>query len=146
MAYILPGNDLLPWCEHGTPLGHRCQFCPATPPVSAKPAATGWECPRCHRVWNPSVFACNHCQPSPIPPLPADESAPAPEPRSWQYPVGGFAAMSLAIPPEMTGSARARIFRATDEWAEVIPGFQCRLCGPGEQSLSFRLTPAEDAR
>ena len=27
---------------------------------------TGWECPRCHRVWNPSVLCCHHC-PAPEP-------------------------------------------------------------------------------
>ena len=54
MAHILPDSALFTWCEHGIPLGHRCHWCPA-------PAQRGWECPCCHRVWNPSVLACHHC-------------------------------------------------------------------------------------
>ena len=29
-------------------------WCPADVP-------SGWECPRCRRVWNPAVLACHHC-------------------------------------------------------------------------------------
>ena len=32
--------------------------CPADVP-------SGWECPRCRRVWNPSVLACHHCPEQP---------------------------------------------------------------------------------
>ena len=42
--------DGVPWCPADVPLG--------------------WECPRCHRVWNPSVLACHHC---PQPPAFADK-------------------------------------------------------------------------
>ena len=62
MAHILPDSPFagpFAWCEHGTPLGHRCQFCRTV--TSAQPTTTGWECPRCHRVWNPAVLACQHC-------------------------------------------------------------------------------------
>jgi hypothetical protein len=38
------------------------------PVTSAQPDRYGWECPRCHRVWNPSVIACHHC---PVPEQPA---------------------------------------------------------------------------
>lgn len=23
--------------------------------------STGWECPKCHRVWGPQVTECEHC-------------------------------------------------------------------------------------
>jgi hypothetical protein len=80
----------------------------------------------------------------PVPPTPADERATR-EPRSWEYPVSGFAAMRLNLPPEMADPRYSRIIRATEEWAEAIPGLQCRLSSPGEQIIYFRLTPAEDA-
>lgn len=25
----------------------------------------GWECPRCARIWNPSVISCGPCEPTP---------------------------------------------------------------------------------
>jgi hypothetical protein len=28
---------------------------------SAALCPSGWECPRCRRVWAPSVLACHHC-------------------------------------------------------------------------------------
>ena len=63
MAYILPDSPFtgtFAWCDHGTPLGHRCTWCP--PKVTSVQAApVGWECPCCHHVWNPSVLACHHC-------------------------------------------------------------------------------------
>ena len=74
VAHILPDGDLFAWCEHGTPLGHRCQWCRIAPDAPARPAQTGWECPRCHRTWNPSVLSCHHC---PQPPASA-ESDPGP--------------------------------------------------------------------
>lgn len=63
MAYIEPE----PWwfrCNAcGQPLP-RFTSVPGAMPV----AASGWECPRCHHVWNPSVLACHHC---PVPEQPA---------------------------------------------------------------------------
>jgi hypothetical protein len=47
------------------------------------------------------------------------------------------------IPPMLAGSGCTRIMRATDEWADVVPGLQCRLRCIGEQHLEFRLTPAD---
>ena len=65
MAHILPDRDLFAWCEHGTPLGHNCQWCRTVTP--AREPDRGWECPRCHRVWNPNVLACHHCpEPAPV--------------------------------------------------------------------------------
>ena len=61
MAHIMADRDLYAWCEHGTPLGHSCPWCRTKPAAPERPAQTGWECPRCHRVWNPSVLACHHC-------------------------------------------------------------------------------------
>ena len=69
MAHILPDRDLYAWCHHGTPLGHACQWCHHEP---GQPAAVGWLCVGCHRVWNPAVLACHHCpgpeQPEPLGP------------------------------------------------------------------------------
>ena len=59
MAHIVTGPDLYAWCEHGTPLGHTCQWCRTVTP--GPPVVTGWECPRCRRVYNPAVLACHHC-------------------------------------------------------------------------------------
>jgi hypothetical protein len=148
MAYILPANDLLPWCEHGTPLGHRCQFCPVAAPAPAKPASSGWRCPGCGRCWNPSVLACHHCPASPVPPLP-DESAALREPRRWEYPVGGaLAAGQLRVPPEMMDPDYQRLARVGRDWKEVLPGLQCYARNPFPDedafvTLCFRLTPAE---
>jgi len=65
--------------------------------------------------------------------------------RRWEYPAGGYAATSLHLPPEMADPHYTRMLRATDEWAEVFPGFQCRLGVPGEMIVQFRLTPPEGA-
>ena len=46
----------------------------------------------------------------------------------------------------MAESGNVRVFVATDEWGDVVPGLQCRLRSIGEQSLSFRLTPADGSR
>jgi hypothetical protein len=59
VAHILPDGDLFTWCEHGTPLGHRCQFC--HPVTSAQPAQTGWKCPGCGHGYAPWVPECHHC-------------------------------------------------------------------------------------
>lgn len=48
----------------------------------------------------------------------------------------------IKTPDEMTDPRYNRIIRATEEWAEAIPGLQCRLSSPGEQIIYFRLTPA----
>ena len=68
MAYILPGSDLFTWCEHGTPLGHSCQFCrttavysPPPPPVPAQPVQYGWKCSGCGHSYAPWVPECHHC-------------------------------------------------------------------------------------
>lgn len=48
------------------------------------------------------------------------------------------------IPPMIPDPGSTRIMRATGEWADVVPGFQCRVpfCA-GEYQLEFRLTPAD---
>jgi hypothetical protein len=44
----------------------------------------------------------------------------------------------------MAEPGNTRVFVATEEWGDVVPGLQCRLRATiGEQSLSFRLTPAD---
>ena len=51
----------------------------------------------------------------------------------------------MRLPDEMADPGYNRLARATGEWADVVPGFQCRLSAPGEQIVYFRLAPA-DAR
>jgi hypothetical protein len=53
-----------------------------------------------------------------------------------------FARVSLHV-PDLLAEGGLRILRATDEWDDIIPGFQCRLRSAGEQFLEFRLTPAD---
>ena len=67
MAHIMSGPDLYAWCEHGTPLGHPCQFCrvpPTMPPAGPLPkrkAPAGWTCPSCGHSYAPWVPECHHC-------------------------------------------------------------------------------------
>ena len=57
MAYILPDSPAVHQCVAcGQPLPRFTSV-----PSAAHPASSGWECPRCHRVWNPTVLACHHC-------------------------------------------------------------------------------------
>ena len=75
MAHILPDSGPHAWCEHGTPLGHTCQWCittapavaPAVAPQAVPPSPVGWSCPRCGHSYAPWVPECHHCpQPGPI--------------------------------------------------------------------------------
>jgi len=129
----------------------QCEACgQPLPRFTAPPSApSGWECVRCHRVWNPSVLACHHC-PAPEQPagtwasfaavLPPGARVLQPEP-----PQASARDLSLHLPPEMAGPHYNRLVRATEEWADVIPGFQCRLSSPGDQVIYFRLKPAGNA-
>ena len=50
-------------CQHGTPLGHNCQWC-RPPATTGRPLTVqlgGWRCPGCGTCWSPSVLACHHC-------------------------------------------------------------------------------------
>ena len=164
MAHILPSSELFTWCEHGTPLGHPCQFCPAAlaaPPeltrfrcnacgqslpryTSAPGAApSGWECPHCRTVWSPSVLACHHCPEENARLLPTMQGVVPPPPAS-------VTAMSLTVPEEMTRPGSYRQARISKEWTEVMPGMECRYggtdSGPDFALVQFRLTIADDAR
>ena len=61
----MSGPDLYAWCEHGTPLGHTCQFCrytaPAPPPAPAPPVPAGWRCGTCGHCYAPWIPECHHC-------------------------------------------------------------------------------------
>jgi hypothetical protein len=150
VAYILPD-----------PPQFRCEACgQPLPRFTSVPSAasSGWECPRCHRIWNPSVLACHQC-PEP-PAFIAKEGGPY-----GLYPVhidgmtcdppcedgqcGSATAMSLTVPAEMTRPGVERDARINAEWAEVMPGLQCRYGGKdhsGEDSafINLRVTPAAD--
>ena len=102
-------------------------------PDPAQTTSSGWECPRCRRVWSPSVLACHHC------PGPAATAS-----------SGSFTAMSLIVPAVMTRPGGSRHACVTREWAEVWPGLQFRHGGWDAENLDrmyieFRLTPAENA-
>ena len=119
-------------CIHGVPYVQQCHAC-------------GWVCPTCSRTYAPWVRECNYShdenrqqrmgvQPAtfaPIQPVPLDEPA-------------DFSGMSIKVPPDMAKRGVTRMFTAADEWADVIPGLQCRLRVPGEQPLEFRLSPPAD--
>jgi len=47
---------------------------------------TGWECPRCHRVYAPRVEQCVPCSPPAI----FTGPLPRPDPRRFPRPIGGF--------------------------------------------------------
>jgi hypothetical protein len=121
MAYILPGPPFLPrggFSESGDggtdPNG--VPWCPVDVPC-------GWECPRCRRVWSPAVPVCRNC---PEPPAFIAKDAPA---------------GSLAVPPEMMTPGHQRYVRITGEWAEIIPGLQCRYGGTGDCAVVGRAAP-----
>jgi|HubBroStandDraft_4_1064222.scaffolds.fasta_scaffold629453_2 hypothetical protein len=100
-------------------------------PDPAQTTSSGWECPRCRRVWSPSVLACHHC------PAPAE------------LPAADFALGHLAVPAEMTRRGSYRHARISKEWTEVMPDLQCRYggtdAGPDFALVQFRLKPAEDS-
>lgn len=43
----------------------------------------GWECPKCHTVWNPTVQKCAQCSPVAVPCEPL--YPPTGEPPYWRY-------------------------------------------------------------
>ena len=146
MAHTLPGSGLVAWCEHGTPLGHSCQFCqftvpwrPEPPAAASPPAPPGWTCPSCLHSYAPWVPECHHCPP---PPAATPILAAA---------TGNPVAVDLRLPGEWTGPGYQRFVRASGEWREVTPGLQVLLGQPvqpvqpvqgGEEAvLHFRLTP-----
>ena len=141
MAHILPGQPRT-WrypmasppvtCIHGVPYVQQCHAC-------------GWVCPTCQRTYAPWVRECNYSHDdwqqrmdmepgtlAPIHPAPVDEPSPA-------------AAMRFTFPvrAEALNPGYTRILQATNEWAEVWPGVQCRLRTAGEQSVEFRLLSPE---
>ena len=75
---------------------------------------TGWECPRCQRIYSPQTRQCVPCSPPPKPftgplprpstlgplfPEPADSAAPRPEPRRREYTFGDFPIAVTDHPP-----------------------------------------------
>jgi hypothetical protein len=143
VAYILP-----------EPAQHQCETCGQPLPrfTSVPPAApSGWECPRCHRIWNPSVLACHNC---PEPPAfiaktgiyPVHIDGMTCDPPCKDGPCGGATAMSLHLPAEMTRPGHQRYVRITGEWSEIMPGLQCHYGGTdpamkGVALINLRLTP-----
>jgi hypothetical protein len=126
MAYIQPDQPFLPrprgpFSESGDggtdPNG--VPWCPVDVPC-------GWECPRCHRVWNLSVLACHNC-PEPPAFIAKAETDPL--------------AMSLRLPAEMTRPGSYRSARITGEWNEIMPGLQCRYGGTGDCAVVGRAAP-----
>jgi hypothetical protein len=154
MAYIQPDPPFLPrprgpFSESGDggtdPNG--VPWCPVDVPC-------GWECPRCHRIWNPSVLACHNC---PEPPAfiaktgiyPVHIDGMTCDPPCKDGPCGSAIAMSLTLPAEMSQPGRQRYVRIGEEWNEVIPGLQCRYGGAdpivkGFALFCLRLTPARN--
>jgi hypothetical protein len=54
---------------------------------------TGWECPRCHRVYAPRVEQCLLCSP----PTLFAGPLPRPEPRRFPHPAGGLTAETCCV-------------------------------------------------
>lgn len=122
---------------------------------------TGWECPRCHRVYSPQTGQCLPCSP---PPALFTGTLPRPEPRPFPHPVGLAAEPDAAhgtllpgpllrLPPLMESPGFAWRARIGGRWREVVPGFQARRLTVSHDDtlgaaadIEFRLTPAEDGR
>lgn len=126
---------------------------------------TGWECPRCRRIYSPRVAQCVSC------------SVPD-EPRWLRWPVGGPGCpgcaagresgetaehtiaddgITIRLPAFLAegskdGFPRCQITRLGDDWRDVFPGqLQARLSSPvfvpagTEFCVEFRLPPKDDA-
>lgn len=60
MDYLITGVDLRPR-DTALPVG-RVAWGPAyRQPSFTPPCPKGWECPKCARVWGPSVTECKPC-------------------------------------------------------------------------------------
>jgi hypothetical protein len=122
---------------------------------------TGWECPRCRRVYAPRVEQCLPC--SPPPSLFAGPLS-RPEPRRFPHPVGGLPAETFGVwpstevtaeaeeawptvrlPPLMARPGYRQVSRLVREWREVFPGLQARVPDEGtvQVDIDFRLTPKD---
>lgn len=128
---------------------------------------TGWECPRCRRVYSPQTGQCLPCSPPTL--LPA--ILPRPEPRRFPHPIGGLpadvpeprpcppsreggmcgcvedgeeAGPLVPLSPLMARPGYAQVSKIDREWREVFAGLQARTTE--ETTVEFRLTPQEDGR
>ena len=107
-----------------------------TPAPPAPPWPHGWSCPGCGHSFAPWIAECSHC-PEGNARLLSLMRGVVPPPAS---------AAHLAIPAGFMSSPHYYLtVRIGDEWADVIPGLQCRIGNIGEQFADFRLKPAEDA-
>lgn len=130
----MAAGEIWPGCLlHRIPSGQRCCWCqpqifypqstftwPLSPP---SPAPSGWQCPACLHVMAPFMTTCPWC---PSQAEPAAEGAPA-----------------ISLPADMASPGHVLYQRVSDEWAEVLPGLQCRLQSPGDMLIMYRATPQE---
>lgn len=87
---------------------------------------TGWECPRCHRVYSPQTGQCLPCSP---PPALFAGPLPRPEPRRFPHPIGGLPVPLEPIPAEPVPGAE-NASRRHREYPVGGPG--CPGCAPAD--------------
>ena len=87
---------------------------------------TGWECPRCRRVYSPQTGQCLPCSP---PPALFAGPLPRPEPRRFPHPIGGLPVPLEPIPPEPVPGAENAARR---HWEYPVGGPGCPGCAPAD--------------
>lgn len=87
---------------------------------------TGWECPRCHRVYSPQTGQCVPCSP---PSALFAGPLPRPEPRRFPHPIGGLAVPLEPIPAEPVPGAENASRR---HWEYPVGGPGCPGCAAAD--------------
>jgi hypothetical protein len=142
------------------------EFGPAFGPILPVPVdiPTGWECPRCKRVYSPQTGQCVPCSPppqsftgplprpkpglfpfglapgTPILPVPVDEPGSPPEPRRHGYTFGGFP----VTPREPGPMCKCSPVPAAEPWQRGVmfagppPGGPWACCVCGSLEVAYR--------